>query len=321
MLKPVYYLQGDKKWGSHNYSAKGERKTIASSGCGPTSAAMVIETLRPDLEGAITPVETAEWSMKHGYKYLNQGTAYSYFSKQMTVYSITCNQLNSSNHYHSTNTKLENKVYGYLKNPGYFVIACMGVGNWTSGGHYVVAYGIDDNDNVYINDPASKGEGKTGYPRTKAPWNVFKREVKYFWSIKWGINYKIKGAETKRCALYEKNDSTSKKIEKINGGKDIWLIRDMKNGWSLVATSNNVGYMKNTVINAVGLSSYKKCILASDVTVYEKNSSLSAKLFKITAGNEVKIITRRKNWSNVVAPNGAKGWIKTKFIDEVLNKK
>ena len=142
MIKPVYYLQGDSKWRYHDYSAPGESRTISSSGCGPTSAAMIAETLRPDLVGTITPVEMAEWSKDHGYKYKNQGTAYAYFAKQFNVYSIICKQLNDSNHYHTTNTKLENKVYGYLKNPGYFVIACMGPGNWTTGGHYVVCYGL-----------------------------------------------------------------------------------------------------------------------------------------------------------------------------------
>ena len=76
IVKPVSYLQTDSKWKNHNYSAKGENKTIGSSGCGVTAAAMVIATLK---DNNVTPITTAEWSMAHGYKALNQGTYYTYF--------------------------------------------------------------------------------------------------------------------------------------------------------------------------------------------------------------------------------------------------
>ena len=316
MIKPIYYLQGDSQWRSHNYSASGESKTISSSGCGPTSAAMVIATLRPGKD--VTPVETAEWSMKHGFKCYNQGTAYGYFQPQLKAYDITCKQMNFDNHYKSTDPKLEEEVVKLLKNPGYFVICCMGPGNWTTGGHYVVAWGIDDNNQVYINDPASAGNGYSGISRIKAPWGIFKREVKYFWSVKWGIHYSVKG-ENKKYKVYSKHDSTSKKIETIHSGDDIWLIRDLKDGWSLIATSSHVGYVKNVAINAVGLSGYRRVTLKDDTSVYEKNSILSAKLATVPAGNDVKIITKRKKWTNVVMPNGKNGWIKTSIINSCIN--
>ena len=102
MNKPVSYLQTDPKWKNHNYSAKGESKTIGSSGCGPTAAAMVIATLK---DKNVTPVTTAEWSMAHGYKALNQGTFYTYFVPQMSVYGITCKRLNTSNLYGKSSSK------------------------------------------------------------------------------------------------------------------------------------------------------------------------------------------------------------------------
>lgn len=36
-IKPISYLQTDPKWKNHNYSAKGEKKTIGSAGCGVTA--------------------------------------------------------------------------------------------------------------------------------------------------------------------------------------------------------------------------------------------------------------------------------------------
>ena len=43
--KPVSYLQTDPRWKSKPYRVKGESATIGGSGCGPTAAAMIIETM------------------------------------------------------------------------------------------------------------------------------------------------------------------------------------------------------------------------------------------------------------------------------------
>ena len=319
MIKLTYYAQSDPKWRYHDYSAKGEQKTISSSGCGPTSAAMVIATLRPDISPAVTPIETADWSVQHCYKYLDQGTAYGYFVPQLKAYSISCKMLNETNHYKTVNSDLETKVKRLLSEPGHFVICCMGPGNWTRGGHYVVAYGIDEGNNVHICDPASMGTGYESYPRSCAPWTVFKQEVKYFWDVTWGINYKIKGETNKKYRLYSKHDSTSKKLGNVHGGDNVWLIRDLKDGWSLVATDKKVGYLKNVAINAVGLSGYNRVTLNTEVTVHEKNSIMSTKIATVPAGNDVKIITKRKKWTNVVMPNGKNGWIKTSIINSCIN--
>ena len=73
--QPVYYMQTDPKWANVDYTAKGETKnTLKISGCGPTSAAMLVATLK---DKSVTPVEAAKWSLDHGYKAPNQGTYYS----------------------------------------------------------------------------------------------------------------------------------------------------------------------------------------------------------------------------------------------------
>lgn len=58
------------------------------------------------------------------------------------------------------------------------VIACMGKGLWTSSGHYVLAYGMDENY-VLINDPNSKR-----VDRVHGDWNTFIKQVKYYFLIK-----------------------------------------------------------------------------------------------------------------------------------------
>lgn len=172
-VKPVSYLQTDPKWKNHNYSAKGEFKTIGSSGCGVTAAAMVIATLK---DKNVTPVTTAEWSMEHGYKALNQGTYYTYFVPQMSKYGITCKRLNATNLYGQSSSTAHTEALNALKNKD-LVIACMGKGNWTSSGHFILVYGFE-NGYIYINDPAS-----TASNRIKNTWALFAKQVKYLWTI------------------------------------------------------------------------------------------------------------------------------------------
>jgi hypothetical protein len=52
--QPISFLQGDSKWGSEPYSVIGSRsQTIATSGCGPTSMAMVLNYY---VDSSITPL-------------------------------------------------------------------------------------------------------------------------------------------------------------------------------------------------------------------------------------------------------------------------
>lgn len=172
-VKPVIYLQTDPKWKNYNYSAKGEKKTIGSSGCGVVVSAMVIATLK---NKNVTPITTAEWSMSHGYKALNQGTYYTYFVPQFKQYGIICRQLNQSNLYGKSSSSAHTEALSALKN-GNWIIAVMGKGHWTSAGHFILLYKYE-NGYIYVNDPAS-----TKADRIKNTWDLFSKQVKYMWII------------------------------------------------------------------------------------------------------------------------------------------
>jgi hypothetical protein len=171
--KPIDYKQYDSKWAKKAYNGPGESdKTIKSSGCGPTSAAMLIATLA---DKSVTPVETCAWSVAHGYKYANQGTAYSYFKPQFAEYGITCKQLLNKRIVNQPNHAIHAQVKDYLSQ-GYYVIALMGPGTWTTGGHYVVVWDWDDK--VRINDSMSTKEKRlNGDPYT------FRNEVRNYWLV------------------------------------------------------------------------------------------------------------------------------------------
>lgn len=170
--QPVSYLQIDKRWKSLPYRVKGETSTIGGSGCGPTSAAMLIETLTGK---TFTPVDACKWSVDHGYKALNQGTYYSYFVPQFKLFGISCKQLLGSRLSNQPTHAIHEQVKQYLSE-GYYIIALMGPGLWTSSGHFVVVWNWDDK--VRINDPASTKDARLNGDPAR-----FKKEVRNYWLI------------------------------------------------------------------------------------------------------------------------------------------
>jgi len=133
---------------------------------------MVIETLAGR---TYTPEQACAWSVEHGYKSKGHGTAYAYFAPQFEAFGLKCQMLNWSNTYgkpdHANHAKAKELV-----RQGYYLIACMGPGLWTKGGHFVVVWDWDDK--VRINDPAStKAARENGDPGT------FQSQVKYYWWV------------------------------------------------------------------------------------------------------------------------------------------
>ena len=171
--RPIWYMQTDSRWSDVDYSAAGEKTTIGKAGCGPTSAAMVIATLMDPSE---TPLKAAEWALQYGFKARNQGTYYSFFVPYFKRFGLVCRQLTTSSVYHRSKAAAHKKVMQELRK-GNLVIACMGKGIWTSSGHFILAYGIDDK-RVYINDPASRKD-----MRICNFIDVWQREVKHYWVI------------------------------------------------------------------------------------------------------------------------------------------
>lgn len=173
MIKPVDYKQGDSKWGSLSYAVDGESSTIKSAGCGPTALANVLAAI---VSPYIDPVTCTSWARMKGYKVYKSGTSYNYPAAQAAVYGVTVRRLNTSNVYGKSSHSVHNQAMTELQK-GNWIIACMGKGNWTSSGHFIVVYGLKDGK-VYINDPAS-----TKANRACNTWELFKSQVKYYWVV------------------------------------------------------------------------------------------------------------------------------------------
>ena len=170
--RPVVYFQTDTRWKNKPYRVKGESSTIGSAGCGPTCAAMLIETITGK---TCTPEDTCKWSVEHGYKALKQGTYYAYFKPQFAAFGIDCDMLNWVNTYGKPDHANHAKALDLLQQ-GYYLIALMNKGLWTKSGHFVVVWWQDGK--VRINDPASSAAA-----RTEGDLQTFKSQVKYYWWV------------------------------------------------------------------------------------------------------------------------------------------
>lgn len=168
--QPVIYMQTDTRWNTKRFPCTGGTMSIGGGGCGPTSAAMLIETLTGR---TCPPTETMKWCCENGFVFTNQGTSYYAFKPLFEQYGIGCEFANVK--CLSARSPMRQLAIEKLKE-GYYLIALMTKGLWTSGGHYVVVWWADEK--IRINDPASrKSERLAGDPDT------FFAQAKYFWLI------------------------------------------------------------------------------------------------------------------------------------------
>lgn len=133
----TYYSQIDSRWSNKMYSSVGDRsQTIGTSGCGPTSSAMVVSSIR----GIITPNTMADLYMQYGYRSANQGTYWSAFKWTADVFNIG----------YSECYRLDDAV-AKLRNNHYIIASC-NQGLFTYGGHFIVLTGVEGNY-IKVYDP------------------------------------------------------------------------------------------------------------------------------------------------------------------------
>lgn len=170
------FLQTDPRWARVPYSYVGNpaHGTIGSSACGPTSAAMVItglggydQKIDSNGDGIIDPYEASMYSLEKGHRVYGQGTSWAYFSDIGKATGLKVSQ--------KSPMQYEDVIYALQKgNP---VVASMGPGAFTRGGHFIVLVGINENGMVIVNDPNSTS-------RSNVAWDFYNpilMQVKQFW--------------------------------------------------------------------------------------------------------------------------------------------
>lgn len=150
----IYYDQKDYSNPFCGGSGYGE-ETIAASGCGTTSMAMVINNLT---DTKVTPIITSNNAAKMiGACTPSGGTNFVYFENEAKNYGLTYKWL-------TKDSDGINKAKEIL-NSGGLVIANVGPASpFTSGGHYIVIRSITSDDKVYVADPNHHELFDTPYP-------------------------------------------------------------------------------------------------------------------------------------------------------------
>ena len=142
-IQPVDYKQYDARWRNVMYSNHNDpAQTIKNSGCGPTALANILARW---YGVAITPVQVAQMAVEGGYRTYSSGTARAFFD--WAAKKFECSKFERT----TSTAKVENAL-----SAGAYVIALMGKGYWTGGGHYITCWKYDASlDRIYANDPAS----------------------------------------------------------------------------------------------------------------------------------------------------------------------
>ncbi len=138
----------------------GTNKSTSSSGCGAASASMVVEYYTGNTSQS--PDTLFTWACNNGW-YTGSGLSYAAVKKLCSNYGVTCTWVGT-----------QAEIISALKS-GYPVIALMGPGTFTSGGHYIVLTGIKIEDGVTyvrVNDPNSSSRTETvGYYKLSLVWS------------------------------------------------------------------------------------------------------------------------------------------------------
>lgn len=134
----VYFNQKDPAWAELPY---GGSDTIGSYGCGPTVLAMVVSSLTDEVRN---PVNMAQWAVAHHYWAPRSGSSYA-IVPGVVDFGLVCTPIASLTPEAIRDALLEEAL----------IVALMGPGHFTQGGHFVLLHGITLNGSILVADPNS----------------------------------------------------------------------------------------------------------------------------------------------------------------------
>lgn len=134
-LKFPLFLQWDPRWGYVQYGDS----CIGLAGCGPTCLSMALYYLTGN--AGITPDSVAAYSVASGYYVPGAGTAWKLLTDLPAKYGVRVSEPDWSE-----------QTFKSALDQGKIIICSMRPGDFTSGGHFIVLYGYDE-EGFMINDP------------------------------------------------------------------------------------------------------------------------------------------------------------------------
>lgn len=139
-LGPItYFNQSDYRWAKHKY---GNGSFMYSSGCGPTIMAMVVNTFRP--QSYMTPKEMSDFAYSKGCYVKNGGSTHDIVKKCCDEYEIPVKVIKADKQ-NIENALKEKKL----------LVALVGKGEFTTGGHFILITGMEKDGKLRIADSIS----------------------------------------------------------------------------------------------------------------------------------------------------------------------
>lgn len=145
----TYYNQSDARWADFLY---GGQDPLHTYGCGPTVLAMIISSFTPH---TYTPSDMAVWAADHNYWSAGHGTKHNFIPECAEAFGLKAAPF--------TNYTVEG-VLSELSN-GHILVALMGAGHFTAGGHFIIIIDRWSENQVRIADPAN-------LENTQRPWDI-----------------------------------------------------------------------------------------------------------------------------------------------------
>ena len=134
----TYFCQSDEEWADQPYGSD----TIGPYGCGPTLMAMVVASMT-DVE--TDPVDMAAWAVDHGYWARGSGSRHSIVIGAAQGFGLEAETFPSRDPDELRAALRDRKV----------LVALVGRGHFTSGGHFILLRGVTLNGDILVADPNS----------------------------------------------------------------------------------------------------------------------------------------------------------------------
>ena len=261
----TYYNQTDSRWNNHMYSSVGDSsQTIGTSGCGPTSAAMVVTAIK----GTITPPEMGDLFVNYGYRSASNGTYWSAFRWVADVFDIGYQECSS----------LDTAV-NLVRNNNYVIVSCAN-GLFTTGGHFIVIVGIDGNT-LKIYDPylyAGKFDTSTRRGKVTVSGNTvycsidnFRNYANYkgFFAYKHSGNVQENTSNVVTANYTRYVNTNSKNLNVRSGAGYYSIIGSLRKGTAVAVAETNGNWSRITSpINGWVSSRYLSSYSSSNTTRY-----------------------------------------------------
>ena len=312
----VYYNQTDSRWRNHPYPAYPgyEDKTVGTSGCGPTCAAMVISSSKE----IIYPDEMCDISRKNGYR-VPGGTSDGLFDFVAKKWGLDSKRLSSSYEAHK-----------YCKK-GWFVIICCGSGLWSTDGHYILAVGADGND-IEIYDPYLYS-GKFDRPGRKgkvtlkgnSAWvniDTFKANsnAQRFFAFDLSKYQDKDPDDPVEEIMYVNTKSLALNVRK-GPGTDYDIVGTLPRGTQVLVHETKKGWARIGSSKWVTLDYLSKSKPVNEKTMYVDTNALNLNVRKspggkvftsIPKGTKVIVVAEENGWSQINSP--VEGWVSSSYL-------